>query len=372
MSNRGSPQENGESMNRETEIEDSGNVNGLKGRTKRIILGHVWNYLFLFSCVIAAIVDPLFFYIPVISDSKRCLLLEKKLWIAVFAFRMVTDVIYLVHIALRSWMVFKICVKNRSNICCSNTKVSASVRRCFSFLIDVFVVLPIPQVVFPFIFKEMRSTRPSEIIKSLNTLVLFQYVPRIRQIYLSWKNLPRNAGKLDGWIKALFNFFLFILASHVIGAFWYFFSIQRETACWHLVCGNLSGCGNSFSCAYTDSAVNYAFLDDHCPINTPNTTKFDFGIFLEALQSGIVQSSNLPQKFFYCFWWGLRNLSSFGQGLQTSSYLWESCFSIFISILGLMLFLYFLENLKVNTQFFLLSFSYLKRLEIVVVLGWGC
>ncbi|KAK7845261.1 cyclic nucleotide-gated ion channel 1 [Quercus suber] len=60
----------------------------------------------------------------------------------------------------------------------------------------------------------MRSTRPSEIIKSLNTLVLFQYVPRIRQIYLSWKNLPRNAGKLDGWIKALFNFFLFILASH--------------------------------------------------------------------------------------------------------------------------------------------------------------
>ncbi|XP_065634446.1 cyclic nucleotide-gated ion channel 1-like isoform X2 [Quercus suber] len=202
------------------------------------------------------------------------------------------------------------------------------------------------QVVFPFIFKEMRSTRPSEIIKSLNTLVLFQYVPRIRQIYLSWKNLPRNAGKLDGWIKALFNFFLFILASHVIGAFWYFFSIQRETACWHLVCGNLSGCGNSFSCAYTDSAVNYAFLDDHCPINTPNTTKFDFGIFLEALQSGIVQSSNLPQKFFYCFWWGLRNLSSFGQGLQTSSYLWESCFSIFISILGLMLFLYFLENLK--------------------------
>nr|POE89413.1 cyclic nucleotide-gated ion channel 1 [Quercus suber] len=233
MSNRGSPQENGESMNRETEIEDSGNVNGLKGRTKRIILGHVWNYLFLFSCVIAAIVDPLFFYIPVISDSKRCLLLEKKLWIAVFAFRMVTDVIYLVHIALRSWMVFKICVKNRSNICCSNTKVSASVRRCFSFLIDVFVVLPIPQVVFPFIFKEMRSTRPSEIIKSLNTLVLFQYVPRIRQIYLSWKNLPRNAGKLDGWIKALFNFFLFILASHVIGAFcpsvWYCAILKSST-----------------------------------------------------------------------------------------------------------------------------------------------
>ncbi|KAL4594946.1 hypothetical protein ACB092_12G055600 [Castanea dentata] len=346
-SNRGSsPQQNGERMNGEPDIEDSGNMNGLKGRTKRIILGHVWNYVFLFSCVVAAIVDPLFFYIPVINDSQRCLLLGKELWTAVFVFRMVTDVIYLVHIALRSWKDFKMCVKTRSNIFCSNTNVCASVRRCFAFLIDVFVVLPIPQVVFPFIFKEMRSTRPSEIIKSLNTLVLFQYVPRIRQIYLSWKNLPRNAGKLDGWIKALFNFFLFILASHVIGAFWYFFSIQRETACWHSVCGNLSECGNSFSCANPDSSVNSTFLDDRCPIHIPNTTKFDFGIFLEALQSGIVQSSNLPQKFFYCFWWGLRNLSSFGQGLQTSSYLWESCFSIFISILGLLLFLYFLENLK--------------------------
>lgn len=151
------------SMNRETENEDSGNINGPvheaaesqhsnndnhegERRTKRIILRHVWNYLFLFSCVIAAIVDPLFFYIPVINDSKRCLLLEKKLWIAVFVFRMVTDVIYLVHMALRSWMDFMICVKTRSNICCSNTNVCASVRRCFSFLIDVFVVLPIPQV----------------------------------------------------------------------------------------------------------------------------------------------------------------------------------------------------------------------------------
>ena len=151
------------SMNRETENEDSGDINGPvheaaesqhsnndnhegERRTKRIIRRHVWNYLFLFSCVIAAIVDPLFFYIPVINDSKRCLLLEKKLWIAVFVFRMVTDVIYLVHIALRSWLDFKICVKPSSNICCSNTNVCASVRRCFSFLIDVFVVLPIPQV----------------------------------------------------------------------------------------------------------------------------------------------------------------------------------------------------------------------------------
>ena len=92
----------------------------------------------------------------------------------------------------------------------------------------------------------------------------------------------------------------------VIGAFWYFFSIERETACWHKACKNQSGCGrSSFSCAHSG---NYTFLDDLCPINAPNSTLFNFGIFLEALQSGVVQSSNLPTKFFFCFWWGLRNL----------------------------------------------------------------
>lgn len=50
------------------------------------------------------------------------------------------------------------------------------------------------------------------------------------------------------------------------------------------------------------------FLNTSCPIKTPNTTRFDFGIFLNALDSGVVESMDFPQKFFYCFWWGLQNL----------------------------------------------------------------
>ncbi|KAK4571299.1 hypothetical protein RGQ29_029914 [Quercus rubra] len=190
----------------------------------------------------------------------------------------------------------------------------------------------------------MRSTRCSDSIKWLNALVLFQYVPRVRQIYISWKELTKSKGKFVGWVKVAFIFFLYILSSHVIGAFWYFFSIERETACWHKACKNQSGCGrSSFSCAHLG---NYTFLDDLCSINAANSTLFNFGIFLDALQSGVVQSSNLPTKFFFCFWWGLRNLSSFGQSLQTSNYPLEICFAIFISLFGLLLFLCLLENLK--------------------------
>ncbi|KAK7835763.1 cyclic nucleotide-gated ion channel 1, partial [Quercus suber] len=49
-------------------------------------------------------------------------------------------------------------------------------------------------------------------------------------------------------------------------------------------------------------------INNVCRINKPNTKLFDFGIFLEALQSGVLESKDFPQKLFYCFWWGLQNL----------------------------------------------------------------
>ena len=92
-----------------------------------------------------------------------------------------------------------------------------------------------------------------------------------------------------------------------MGAFWYFFSIERETVCWHQACENYIGCvRSSFNCDHI--LGNYTFLNDLCPITTPNATLFDFGIFLEALQSGVGQSKDFPTKFLQCFWWGLRNL----------------------------------------------------------------
>ena len=63
--------------------------------------------------------------------------------------------------------------------------------------------------------------------KLMNSILLFQYVPRILRIYLSWRELMRSArkfAKTPVWLKGLFNFFLYILASHVsLIKFWFFF-----------------------------------------------------------------------------------------------------------------------------------------------------
>jgi len=38
-----------------------------------------WNKIFVLSCLIAVSIDPLFFYVPVIDDGKKCLSRDKKM-----------------------------------------------------------------------------------------------------------------------------------------------------------------------------------------------------------------------------------------------------------------------------------------------------
>ena len=97
------------------------------------------------------------------------------------------------------------------------------------------------------------------------------------------------------------------LCYQVFGAFWYLFSIERETTCWQRACHKTGCVSNSLYCDADVSQRNNAFLNVSCSLVEDNPP-FDFGIFLDALKSGVVGSMNFPQKFFYCFWWGLRNL----------------------------------------------------------------
>ncbi|KAF3950218.1 hypothetical protein CMV_023996 [Castanea mollissima] len=284
-----------------------------------------WNVGFVLSCMIAVSLDPLFFYLPVINEEKKCIRLDKKLWITAIVMRSFFDIIYLLHIILQFRTGFidkKLLKSGKSELNTDAWKIAQKYLWPW-FLFDIITILPIPQVVTLTIFSEMRGTKSSNKVKFLNTIVLFQYVPRVSQIYLSWRKLITNNKKFDRivLVKASLNFILYILAGHVLGAFWYFFSTQRLAACWHEACDqHRSRCvGISFDCDH--SFGNLSFLNDTCSLNdTKNATSFDFGIFLKALQSGVLESEDFPQKLFYSFWWGMRNLSSLGQNLETSNY----------------------------------------------------
>ncbi|XP_004305200.1 PREDICTED: cyclic nucleotide-gated ion channel 1-like [Fragaria vesca subsp. vesca] len=214
---------------------------------------------FIFSSFISMLLDPLFLYIPLINEERKCLMLDKKLMTAALILRIVTDLRYVMKIGSKT-IKCRRCPK----------KIAGSIAT------DVVAILPIPQV---------------------------------------------------------------------LGTFWYFFSIQREIDCWNYACHR------EFRTHCDANAVrNVTFLKVACPINPPDAAKFDFGIFLYALQSGVQESTNVPQKLLLCFSWGLQNLSSFGSNLKPSTYGWETLFVVAISISGLVLFIYFLGHVQTFMQ----------------------
>ncbi|BBG97880.1 hypothetical protein Prudu_007137, partial [Prunus dulcis] len=177
-------------------------------------------------------------------------------------------------------------------------------------------------------------------MRIINFLVMGQYLPRVFRIYLSCKKAKKPfKGQIPLWVKGLLNLFLYILASHVLGAFWYFFAAQQIIRCWEYACGYGNGCGaTTLDCHDHQTSRNIIALNNFCPIDPPNATLFDFGIYLNVLQSGALWSTDYPLKFLNSFCWGLRNLSSLASNLEPSFHTWEIAFVAFISIIGLILF----------------------------------
>ena len=96
----------------------------------------------------------------------------------------------------------------------------------------------------------------------------------------------------------------------MFGALWYFYSIFRETKCWHLACKHSPGCvPSTFDCRGNIPMRNLTYLNENCPVNPINSTVFDFGIFEDAIQSRILRRKrDFLMILTRSFWWGLKNL----------------------------------------------------------------
>lgn len=313
-----------------------------------------WNKIFVLSCVIAISLDPLFFYIPIINGDKKCLDLDRRMGLAASVLRFFTDIFYLIHIIFQFRTGFidpYSRVFGRGVLVQDSWAIAKKYLSSF-FIIDILAVLPLPQIISLIIIPRFKDTSSLNSKDMLKFVVMFQYIPRLLRVYPLYKEVTRTSGILTetAWAGAAFNLLLYMLASHVLGAFWYLFSIERETNCWQNACGNDNECKTSSFFCDSDHTRFIQRLNNSCPIQAANATQFDFGIFLGALQSGVVESRNFPEKLFYCFWWGLQNLSSLGQNLKTSTYVWEICFAVFISISGLVLFSFLIGNMQTYLQ----------------------
>ncbi|KAI9073199.1 hypothetical protein K1719_044808 [Acacia pycnantha] len=292
-----------------------------------------WNKILLVTCVMALLVDPIFFYIPQIDAKRKCLVLDRLLNITTCALRTFLDLFYIILHVMLQYLLSK-------------------------FMLDILSIIPLPQVFVLVIIPRMYSSLVPLIVKDCaKYIVLVQYVPRIVRLYPFFREVTRTAGILTEklWIAAAYNLLLYMIASHVVGSLWYILSVESEIRCWSQGLKNANISETTYmSCGHQNSTV-LTLLNSSCPLKNPDDiddpSVFNFGIYIDALRSRVVQSTtHVPHKIFYCLWWGLRNMSSLGQDLKTSTFIEEIFFTIFISIFGLILFAFLIGNVQKYLQ----------------------
>ncbi|KAL7003582.1 Cyclic nucleotide-gated ion channel 1 [Sarracenia purpurea var. burkii] len=183
-----------------------------------------WNKIFVLSCFLAVSLDPLFFYIPVVDDDKKCLGLDQKLAVTAIVLRSFTDIFYIIHIIFQFRTGF---IAPSSRVFGRGVLVEdvwAIAKRYLSsyFFIDILAVLPLPQVVILAIIPHMGGSSSLNTKHLLKLVVIFQYIPRVLRIYPLYKEVTRTSGILTetAWAGAAFNLFLYMLASHNVFGSW--------------------------------------------------------------------------------------------------------------------------------------------------------
>lgn len=315
------------------------------------------NKLFLISCILAVSVDPLFFYLPVFSDSETCLGIDRKLATIATTFRTIVDAFYLIRMALQfrtAYIAPSSRVFGRGELVIDPTQIAKRYMQRY-FIIDLLSVLPLPQIV---VWRFLLRSKGSDVLatkQALLYIILLQYIPRFFRILPLTSELKRTAGVFaeTAWAGAAYYLLLYMLASHIVGSFWYLLAVERNDACWQNNCTAAVKCKKDFLYCGNQGMEDYgswnsSILNSNCSADDSN--QFDYGIYSNALSSGIVSSKKFVSKYCYCLWWGLQNLSTLGQGLQTSTYPGEVIFSIALAIFGLILFALLIGNMQTYLQ----------------------
>ncbi|KAG5126168.1 hypothetical protein AAZX31_10G051300 [Glycine max] len=271
---------------------------------------NTWNKIFLAACLLSLFVDPLFFYLPVAKKDK-CIDMSVGLEVFLTIIRSLIDAFYIIQIYFRfqtAYIAPSSRVSGRGELIIDSSKIASKYMRR-DFWLDLMAAQPLPQA---------------------------------------------NGVMMEkAWAGAAYNLMLYMLASHVLGSSWYLLSIERQNECWKKVCTlqyphcqyrylDCQSMGDPDRIAWLRSS-NLSSLCDQ------SSDFFQFGIFADALNLEVT-ASKFFNKYCYCLWWGLRNLSSVGQNLLTGTRVAEINFAVIIAVLGLVLFALLIGNMQTYLQ----------------------
>ncbi|KAI3452407.1 hypothetical protein Pfo_009072 [Paulownia fortunei] len=323
-----------------------------------------WNHIFLITCLISLFIDPLYFYLPYVVDGAVCMSIDNQASVLITYFRTLADVFYLLHMLMKFRMAFvapSSRVFGRGELVMDPRQITMRYLKS-DFIVDLTATLPLPQIVIWYVIPATKTNGTGHSNNTLALIVLFQYIPRLFVIFPLNQRIIKTTGFIakTAWAGAAYNLLLYMLASHVLGASWYLASIGRQHSCWQERCidefDKIPPCNLKFlDCTNSETEslerqywLNMTGVLSQCDAKNDDTD-FKFGMFADAFTSEVA-SSSFFEKYLYCLWWGLRNLSSYGQNLNTSTYIGETTFCIVLCIFGLILFAQLIGNMQTYLQ----------------------
>ncbi|KAK2664629.1 hypothetical protein Ddye_003203 [Dipteronia dyeriana] len=319
-----------------------------------------WNKFFAISCLVAIFVDPLFFFLLSAQENYKCIAINWPMTMTIVAFRSVLDFIYFLNILLQFRLAY---VAPESRVVGAGELVDHPKKIALNyilghFFIDLFVVLPLPQIMILFILPRFRGSSGANNAKNLlRVAVLVQYIPRL------FRFLPLLAGQSphsfifeSAWENFFINLLTFVLAGHVIGSCWYLLGLQRVNQCLRNVCHNsplnhtcmkFIDCGNGNAFEKFGKDLEWGNWTNNTNATTCFQTKddgFPYGIYVQAVKLTTIDS--IITRYVYSLFWGFQQISTLA-GNQTPSYfLWEVIFTMGIIGLGLLLFAFLIGNMQ--------------------------
>ncbi|CAN6322538.1 unnamed protein product [Urochloa humidicola] len=338
----------------------------LDPRSKRV---QRWNRWILLGRAAALAVDPLFFYaLSVGRAGQPCLYVDAGLAAAVTALRTCADAAHLGHVLLQ----FRLAYVSRESLVVGCGKlvwdaraIAAHYARSLKGLwLDLFVILPIPQVIFWLVIPKLIREEQVKLIMTILLLIfVFQFLPKVYHSIHIMRKMQKVTGYIFGtiWWGFGLNLFAYFIASHIAGGCWYVLAIQRIASCLQEECKKNNSCdllqlGCSKEICFRapwSSNINgspcdanmTSFGQQNVSTCLSGNGSFAYGIYLGALP--VISSNSLAVKILYPIFWGLMTLSTFGNDLAPTSNGLEVIFSIINVLSGLMLFTLLIGNIQV-------------------------
>ncbi|KAK4794189.1 hypothetical protein SAY86_012183 [Trapa natans] len=336
-----------------------------------------WNRVFLLVCATGLFVDPLFFYALSVSDTYMCLFIDGWFAITVTVLRCMTDALHVWNMWLQLKMAKRCRGGGRSPAEARDEGASGDEGRRKEgpaatravalrylkvkkgFLFDLFVILPIPQVVLWVLIPKLLERGSTTVVMTVLLIVfLFQYLPKIYHSVCLLRRMQNLSGYIFGtvWWGIALNMIAYFVASHAAGACWYLLGIQRAEKCLREQCGKTQACGpRLLSCKEPiyygttsmvserlrlawgeNKSVRWTCLD--------SSNNYDYGAYKWTVQ--LVTNNSRLEKILFPIFWGLMTLSTFGNLESTTEWL-EVVFNIIVLTSGLLLVTMLIGNIKV-------------------------